>query len=576
MTESGGPNAQAGIHYQNAIGALYLGRMLDLARRPIHETVIKVRVEAPADVDDVHVWLADGGRRFIQAKKNVSAGTAVWQKMWRSLEKENNSTEGSEPPRLHIVLGEFSSLAQDLRECTIRAKSAESLTEYESRLNSPQLKIFDQAAQSLRQGTREAALRILANTTVEIIPEDFIGRDFAPNWMPAASVSAANLFSILRDVCAANAGSRGSFTPEQLREVLREAHEIEFFEPTDWGADLYRETIQNRAFISIPGTHFRKEIDHDFPWPDCTHFEAKRDADFDDEAFSVFYEPASNSIDMRLFPSANFDKVVLIGGAGLGKSVLTKAIAARLAAEGKLPAVLPIPEFCRSNSSIAEYLQAHINSEHGVKIDWQAASDKGRAVLILDGLDEVAPEQRRIALERLSAFSARNNAVPWLVAARDATSLNLPVSGTLIELQPLSGVRIREMIAFYHPDEPALVEAYINLLETRPDLLRLARVPLFLALLSVAEERFDDLPKSRSDILETYLAILMRPSIHKPSDTPMIATTKLRKIAEWVAHNALERDQIGVGTAQVDRAIEILDTNLDTDTVTDAFVKCGR
>ncbi|MEL6860123.1 MAG: NACHT domain-containing protein [Pseudomonadota bacterium] len=350
---------------------------------------------------------------------------------------------------------------------------------------------------------------------------------------------------------------------------------MDFFEPTNWGADLYRDAIAGRAVVSIPGTRFNKSIGDDFPWPDCTGFDEAKEPDFDEEAISVFHEVQSTSVDIRQFPSVNFDRVVLIGGAGLGKSVLTKAIAARLANLGKLPATVVVPDFSRSNLSIADYLQNHINADYRVSIDWQHACEKGRVVLILDGLDEVAPEQRQIALERLSVFSARHPSVPWLLTVRDATALNLPINGTLIEINPLGANGIREMISFYRPEDASALEQYVELFEAKPDLFRLARIPLFLALLAVTNDHFEDMPISRSEVLETYLAILMRPGAHKPSDKATLATGEFRRIAEWIAFDALERDQIGVGPLQIQRAIDDLGLDYDTDSVTDAFVKCG-
>ena len=72
MPEPAGPANQSGVLYQNTIAALFLARMCDPGERPVTEQVVRVRVEAPTDVDDIVLHFADGHRCFIQAKCEFS------------------------------------------------------------------------------------------------------------------------------------------------------------------------------------------------------------------------------------------------------------------------------------------------------------------------------------------------------------------------------------------------------------------------------------------------------------------------------------------------------------------------
>ena len=82
MAETGGATTQSGIHYQNSIATLYLGRLLDSRQRIASERVVEVRVEAPDHVDDIVARHADGGRSFIQAKEALSTTSDAWGKLW--------------------------------------------------------------------------------------------------------------------------------------------------------------------------------------------------------------------------------------------------------------------------------------------------------------------------------------------------------------------------------------------------------------------------------------------------------------------------------------------------------------
>lgn len=68
MAETGGATTQAGIFYQNSAAALNLADQLEPGAIPPRERVIEVRVEAPADVDDIVVRYADGHCQYLNVK----------------------------------------------------------------------------------------------------------------------------------------------------------------------------------------------------------------------------------------------------------------------------------------------------------------------------------------------------------------------------------------------------------------------------------------------------------------------------------------------------------------------------
>src|SRR3546814_38913 len=80
MVERGGPTTQAGIHYQNSVAALCLGDLLRWDVVNPAERVVEVRLEAPADVDDIVVCHADGHRDWIQVKLDLEPRGNAWEK----------------------------------------------------------------------------------------------------------------------------------------------------------------------------------------------------------------------------------------------------------------------------------------------------------------------------------------------------------------------------------------------------------------------------------------------------------------------------------------------------------------
>lgn len=575
MTEAGGPTTHAGITYQNSIAALYLGRMLDTALRPIRDRVIKVRTEVPADVDDIQIWMADGSIKMIQAKTKLKSSGTAWRKIWLDFKRALDANSASQTLILSLTVGENTNLSSNLRECTERAESSVSYDEYSRRLTKPQIKLVENIANVLSVD-HSSAMSLLSKIMIEIIPKEFIERDYAPQWMPRSAPLSFSIFQLLRDHCASRSAQRALFLPEPLREFLKNEHKIDILYPLDWGADAYRSIVVEQANVVIPGTSFSKKIDDSFPWPICCPFDNNREADFDDEATSYSEEVYIKSVDMRRFPSRNFNRVVLVGGAGLGKSVVSSAIAGRLAKNGKLPVTIKIPTFCKNDYTIDEFLSKVINPEFSINIDWQHAAEKGRVVLILDGLDEVAPAHRQLVLERLKVYSARYPLVPWLLTVRDATAINIAIAGELIEIKPLDNIAVQKMIEFYRSeDKKNIVEAFSKLLSNRPDLSRLVRIPLFLALLCVTSKDLKRPPSNRSELLEDYLSILLKPEFHKPSDVRGLDAIAIRSISEKVAFDALLREQIGVDEKLLLMSMDALGLDNSVDVVANTLTTCG-
>lgn len=575
MTEAGGPTNQAGVTYQNSITALYIGRMLDSTQRFPRDRVLKVRSEGPYNVDDIQVWMADGSIKYIQAKKSIRASGKPWSKVWKDFRDQINSSSGKSDFEINLTLGEHSQLAHNLRECTEKAKSSVTLDEFQNRLTKPQKKLVENVEGIISFASLEG-MRLFSRLVVEIFPNASLERDYVPLWIPKSSAPERNsLYSILRDYCASRSSQREMFLPEKIRLFLKNNHEIQLIDPDDWGSDTYRKLISDFAKVNIPGTNFSKIIDETFPWPICFPKAAENEIDFDDEAADEFDGNLTNSIDIRQFPNENFNRVILVGGAGLGKSLVTNVLAARIAKGGQLPVLVKIPNYSKYDYPIDKYLDEIVNSNFSVKIDWQMAAEKGRLILILDGLDEVEPKKRQLVLERLKVFSLRFPNVPWMLTVRDATALNIAIEGQLIEIKPLDEQGVTRLIQFYTDADESKIWDLVQSLRLKPSLYRLMRIPLFLALFCVTSKDILELPSSRSEVIEDYLSIILTPENHKPSEGCEIDSVSLRMVAEMVAFSALQRDEIGIDISLLQKSISDLNLVQNVDLFTSDLVKCG-
>lgn len=568
--EGGGAATQGGVGYQDQVAALYMGRMLDQRPRPPKDRPESVRVEATSAVDDALVEMADGRRLFIQAKRALATGGDAWTGMWKAFANQA-TTDFRLGDSLSLAIGETSTVATRLREICTRSNEPDA-AEWHQRLSEPQRRLAIVIAAAL--GDDDAlALHVCRQLNVNIWPAEGLARDYAPLWMPECDQSPDQLHAVLTGIALEGAATRQRFAPAELYDRLRADWNIRIESPESWGATRYCGAIARSAVVTLPGTGFSRPIGDDFLWPRCLPYDRGRKSDFDDDAPRWRESGDSTAETLRNFPGADLDSVVVIAGPGFGKSTLVQAIAARLANDGLLPAIIRIPELADAGTGIAEFLANEVNAAFGVGIHWAAAAGAGTLVLLLDGLDEVSGSRRTAVLQKVSDYRASSPQARWLMTVRDPAALAMPDGARVLELAPLSDEEIDRYVEFYRPGEPALPALIRERLRGRPDLNRLVRIPIFLALMLVLRQEERNI--SRSDLLETYLEVLFNPKDYKSSQDEAVDPTILRHIAERAAFEALEDDDVGIGAQALDECTHHLAPEVGPDVVRRSLLSRG-
>lgn len=570
MTESGGPTTQAGIRYQDRVAALYLGRMLDPRERVRRDRPVEVRVETVDYVDDFVVRFDDGSKQYFQIKQALQRRGDVWRSLWLAFYRQ--LLNGMSPDdRFGLVLGEPSSLASDLKELAARTDGADP-EEWLARVTVEQRGVVESIAAVIKKGCAEV-LQIFKRIDLSIWSSSELERDYVPLWMPVANVPALRLFEILAGMVWAGSETRSRFEGTTLRERLGVEWEIAITDPPSWGVEGYRAAVVALANIEVPGTGFQQAPGTDFLWPRCLRYDRDRQSDFDDDLPGWRDLRASEEVDLRDFPSVGLGAVVIVAGPGFGKSTLVNAIARRAALSGLVPAVVSMTRFSDSDLTIADYLEQKINAEFDVRIDWRAAAATGKLVLLFDGLDEISSDRRTLILERLKVYRVAHPSVQWALTVRDAAALAVPDGATMIELAPLRDIDIPLYVSFYRPGEPGIAEALCERISSRADLAHLTQIPIFLALMLVMRLERADL--RRSDLLDTYIETLFRPSVFKNIESESINVEQLRRIAERAAFEALETDSIGITHRLFARCVQQIEPRSSADEIREALVRRG-
>ena len=153
------------------------------------------------------------------------------------------------------------------------------------------------------------------------------------------------------------------------------------------------------------------------------------------------------------------------------------------------------------------------------------ALENGRALLLLDGLDEVPPDGARLLVkDSVLAFHTRYGKNRYLITCRvlsyQVQKWQLPKEEFLsFELAPFDEQKIAQFIEAWYDEvaqkwrvPPKRTQALTEKLMTavkRPDLARLAPNPLLLTVMALVHTEYGELPDSRAQLYQQAVDVLL-------------------------------------------------------------------
>lgn len=553
MPESGGPTTQSGILYQNSWSALFLGRLLDPRPRSSSDSVIAVRVEAPDAVDDSVVTHTDGAKTFIQAKESMSASGSAWDGLWQDFYNQLKTLK-IDCDRLILAVGNWSNDVGALREACQRARGKNSSDEWLKSLSGTQNAIIQKIINVLPTKSKEDAYRIAASTEVWVQTLEQLENELVHNFIPPSSIDVKTLFSLLRDMVGGNARVRGTFHQADLLDRLQIEHKISVRDTPEWGMDQYRTTVQTmHGTLSVPGTGVSGPIKEMFLWlPLRDRSGENLHRDFEEEDLYWRQQTIRNVVELQTFPRTEPRRAIIDASAGFGKTTLLHALTHRLSSDSVfVPAIVSLDALAESKQTIHDYLNSCLNNEYNVALDWTRLCEGGRAVLFFDGLDELTDIDRAVVTRAVALFGARFPRTAWVLTVRDGSALPQPLDAQRLDIERLDNTRVVELSKAYQACGSRIShERLSEHMWRHPDLAHLLRIPLFLALVLATVKPEDDLPRSRSDLLETYLNVIFAPERYKPIHSQPARIDDLREAAQYLACKGLESDSIGLSEQQ--------------------------
>lgn len=267
------------------------------------------------------------------------------------------------------------------------------------------------------------------------------------------------------------------------------------------------------------------------------------------------------------------DRVLLRGEAGSGKTTLVQWLAVSAARQDldddrmtylhdRVPYVLPLRTLTRHGERLpapADFLAAIGSPLAGTQPKgWESrVLAAGRALVLVDGIDEIPESERSRTREWLGDLIDTYPGNRWLVTSRPSAVREdwlAEQDFTELTLSPMSRAEAAAFIHRWHgaartgaPEEDKALTAYesqlIEAVGTKPDLGRLATNPLMCGLMcALHRDRRGFLPLGRKDLYSAALSMLLiRRDRERHMDVPELREEPqlqlLQRLAYWLIRN---------------------------------------
>ncbi|MBD1916658.1 MULTISPECIES: NACHT domain-containing NTPase [Cyanophyceae] len=228
-----------------------------------------------------------------------------------------------------------------------------------------------------------------------------------------------------------------------------------------------------------------------------------------------------------------YRKLIILGKPGAGKTTFLKHLAIQCN-EGKfesdyVPIFITLKDFAEAEDepSLLGYIADCYPSIETVNLNlvdsFHQLFAAGKALLLLDGLDEVRGEDHQRVIKEIRAFSECFRQNQFIITCRIASWDYVFEKFTEVEVADFDWDQIEAFASKWFSQKSVKSAQFLRQLNQRPRLKQLATSPLLLTLICLAFEESCGFPSSRSELYKEGIDALLK---------------------KWDAKRGIQRDQV--------------------------------
>ncbi len=215
----------------------------------------------------------------------------------------------------------------------------------------------------------------------------------------------------------------------------------------------------------------------------------------------------------------NHSKLMVLGKPGAGKTTFLKYLTIQCSQGNFLkycvPVFIPLKQFAETKGEpgLFDYISLWL-SECGVsepETQAQQILKKGRALVLLDGLDEVREEDSDRIIKEIRQFSQLFSLSKFVITCRIAAKEYTFTQFTEVEVADFEDEQIKKFAkSWFEIKKLDYAENFIQQLEENPQIKELATSPLLLTLLCLEFEDSRSFPADRAELYKRATETLLR------------------------------------------------------------------